>query len=105
MMDDPQPLEMAVQAVSEDTLYHVAKLFHAFKQLRVDGIHMNGIISEYIDESLLNRAFDIHLQGVIPQINLTFYFNILKLLHLQTFCFNILKLLYFFLYNVTIARF
>ncbi len=63
--DQEQPLSLALQAVSEETLYKVSSLFNVFKQMRVEGIDTTeAMIDNNSDISILNRAFDIHLQTV-----------------------------------------
>ena len=63
--DPGPPLSLALQAVSEDTLYKVSSLFNAFKQMRVEGIDTTeAVVDNNSDVSILNRAFDIHLQTV-----------------------------------------
>ena len=71
--DQEQPLSLALQAVSEETLYKVSSLYNVFKQMRVEGIDTTeAMIDNNSDISILNRAFDIHLQTVRIRTNIYF---------------------------------
>lgn len=61
----PRSFDLAIEAVTEDSLYALAKLYNEFKQIRVNGLDLSDITLDNVDEAVLNRAFDIHLQGVL----------------------------------------
>lgn len=62
--DEQNEFSLAINAVSEEALCKVALLFNSFKQIRIEGPDATTAVFNTSDDTVLSRAFDIHLQTV-----------------------------------------